>query len=236
MKIITWNCQGAYRKKAHLIAETKPDIAIIQECEPLEKLSFKPDCPPPFSSYWFGDSKKGIGVFSYTNYDFQLSQIYDPRIRHCIPLRVSGKHSFNMIATWAMNHPDKQFSYIGQIYLAINQYRSFIQETDTIITGDFNSNVIWDRSAKPRNMGAVIRELEMGNMTSVYHHYFQEKYGRESKNTLFMYRKKEKGYHIDYCFVPKSWLPNLQYVEVGTYEQWTTVSDHSPLIVEFERE
>jgi exonuclease III len=48
-----------------------------------------------------------------------------------------------------------------------------------------------------------------------------------------MYRKRDKGYHIDYCFVPKSWMRWVKSVSVGTYEQWSDLSDHSPMFVEF---
>jgi exodeoxyribonuclease III len=33
MKIITWNCNMAYRKKADFILEENPDILIVSECE-----------------------------------------------------------------------------------------------------------------------------------------------------------------------------------------------------------
>lgn len=33
MKLVTWNCQGAFRKKYALIADLSPDLAVIQECE-----------------------------------------------------------------------------------------------------------------------------------------------------------------------------------------------------------
>lgn len=32
MRIVTWNCQQAFWKKSKAFFDTKPDIAIIQEC------------------------------------------------------------------------------------------------------------------------------------------------------------------------------------------------------------
>lgn len=49
-----------------------------------------------------------------------------------------------------------------------------------------------------------------------------------------MYRKKEKPYHIDYCFVSEDLLDKVKEVEIGTYEKWTAHSDHSPLYIKFD--
>jgi hypothetical protein len=38
LRIISWNCSQAFRKKWTRIAEMFPDIAIIQECESIEKM------------------------------------------------------------------------------------------------------------------------------------------------------------------------------------------------------
>ena len=54
MRIISWNCGGGYRKKIDRILELNPDIAVIQECESVEKLrSFCKD-KIPLKSFWFG--------------------------------------------------------------------------------------------------------------------------------------------------------------------------------------
>jgi hypothetical protein len=44
--------------------------------------------------------------------------------------------------------------------------------------------------------------------------------------------KEQKPYHIDYCFIPEEWAPDVQCVEIGSYAEWKDYSDHRPLLVE----
>lgn len=234
MKIITWNCQGAYRRKSHMITELQPDIAIIQECERPEKLIFPHKVTTPNTGLWFGDAKKGIGVFSYSHYQFRLSECYLPSIRHCVPLEVYGEHSFNMVVIWAMNDPQRLFSYAGQIYLALREYRTFIKARDTVLIGDFNSNSIWDRkSPRPTNHSEIVSDLHREGIVSLYHEYYDELQGKETTKTLYMCRNLARGYHVDYCFAPKTWFKNMLSIQVGNYETWSNYSDHCPLIANF---
>ncbi len=125
MKIIEWNCQGAFRKKFNKILSLKPDILIIPECENEEKLKFGKLTPKPNDFFWYGDNpNKGIGIFSYSKYKFELLNEFNPRFKYIIPLKVIGKnHSFILFAIWAMNNKENiQESYIGQIWNAINYY------------------------------------------------------------------------------------------------------------------
>ena len=73
MKLITWNCQGAFRKKASAILTHHPDILVIQECEHPDKLVFDAGIPKPNDLYWHGEiAHKGIGIFTYSEYKVKL--------------------------------------------------------------------------------------------------------------------------------------------------------------------
>jgi exodeoxyribonuclease III len=72
MRIITWNCRQAFRKKADFILKLNPDILIVPECEDLNKLIFTAGLPEPTDKLWFGENKnKGLGIFSYSNFKFK---------------------------------------------------------------------------------------------------------------------------------------------------------------------
>jgi exodeoxyribonuclease III len=235
MRLVTWNCNGAYRKKAALIAAYKPDLAIIQECESLEKLKFANGLPQPSASFWFGNNpNRGLGIFSYTGLHFELHQAYDDSIKYCVPLKVSGYLNFNLIAIWAMGHRDPSLSYIGQVFQALALYQSFIESAETVLIGDFNSNTIWDRPRRVGNHSRVVADLEKVGIVSLYHTYFKEDQGLETQPTFYLYRNQEKNYHIDYCFAPNHWAHKLKSVSVGPYGEWCHLSDHSPVFIEFD--
>ena len=83
MRIIEWNCQGAFRLKNEEIFELKPDILIVLECETEDKLEFGKLTPIPNDFIWYSDNnKKGVGVFSYSNYKFKLLNEFNPEYRH----------------------------------------------------------------------------------------------------------------------------------------------------------
>lgn len=234
MKIATWNCQGAFRKKAEPLARFAPDIAIIQECECAERLHFPKHILQPASCLWFGErATRGVGVFSYTGLQISLYEGYDPTIRYCVPLRVSGHADLHLLAVWAMGHSNPKLSYVGQLAQAITRYSDFLSAKDAIIAGDFNSNKQWDHMPRLGNHSWVVATLEQLGLVSVYHAWSGEAQGEESQKTLYMYRRQEKAYHIDYCFVPCSWMKRVQSFSVGQYAQWNRQSDHMPLLVEF---
>jgi exonuclease III len=63
MKLISWNCNMAFRKKADAILRHRPDILILQECEHPSKINFDLHIKAPKSVLWFGNNPhKGMGI------------------------------------------------------------------------------------------------------------------------------------------------------------------------------
>jgi exodeoxyribonuclease-3 len=236
MKLITWNCQGAFRKKVDIILLKEPDILIVQECEHPDKLIFSSTTKKPTDFLWFGDNKhKGLGIFSYGDYKFKLLDQHNEDIKIITPISVIGNQlNFTLFAIWANNRNDPDGQYIEQVWKAVNHYDQLLDNKSTILTGDFNSNKIWDKKHRIGNHTHVVDKLAEKNIHSVYHRKLNQEQGKEIDPTFYLQRKREKPYHIDYCFVSEDFYENINDLEIGTYENWITESDHMPLIINFD--
>ncbi|HEX7903299.1 MAG TPA: endonuclease/exonuclease/phosphatase family protein [Chitinophagaceae bacterium] len=231
----TWNCNMAFRNKASFIIALQPDIVIVPECEHPDRLKFKPGTLLPTNIIWSGKNlNKGLGIFSYSDYKFQLHDSYQPDFRNIVPLKVTGgKIDFILFAIWANNPADKGYQYIGQIWKALNYYEGLLSDQKIILAGDFNSNSIWDKLRREGNHSTVVAILESKRIYSTYHKFFNQEQGKEKHNTLYMYRHPDKAYHIDYCFASTDFVEKIVNVEIGVHKKWAKHSDHIPLTVTF---
>jgi exodeoxyribonuclease-3 len=238
MKIITWNCNMAFRKKAEYILKHKPDILVLPECEHPDKFLFTKKRWQPKDAVWFGTNpNKGLGVLSYSNFRFRLLDVHNDSFKTILPIAVSGgDFDFTLFAIWANNPSDPDGVYVEQTWKAIQHYDSLIHSERTILTGDFNSNTIWDRPRRIGNHTAVVNRLAEKGISSCYHVFHQQEQGKEKHPTQYMYRHKDKPYHLDYCFVSKDLAATIKSVKIGRHAYWSKYSDHVPLIVSFEKQ
>lgn len=117
MKVITWNCNMVFRKKADIILALKPDILVIPECEHPDKLKFSEETLKPNDKLWIGTNQnKGLGVFSYSDFRFSLDETFNPDFKTIIPIQVTGGIvDFTLLAIWANNPNDPDGHYVEQI-------------------------------------------------------------------------------------------------------------------------
>ena len=225
----------AFRKKVALLLAHQPDLLIIPECEHPKKFRYDSTLPQPTTALWFGSNQnKGLGIFSFGEFRLKLRRIHNPDFRMIVPIAVKSPGvEFSLYAIWANNPDDLDGQYVEQVWKAIHHYDKLLKSTKTILAGDFNSNTIWDRPRREGNHTTVVEKLAAKNIHSTYHKFFKEKQGKETQPTWFLYRHKDKPYHIDYCFVSVDMIETLKSVEIGDFDYWTRFSDHVPLIVDF---
>lgn len=98
----------------------------------------------------------------------------------------------------------------------------------------FNSNAIWDEWDRWWNHSDVVKELAEIGIESLYHKYVGQQHGKETIPTLFFQRKRERPYHIDYVFSSRRFIGRLKKYEIGQADKWLDISDHMPILCEFE--
>lgn len=236
MKIVTWNCNGALRNKFKNLLDLGADICIIQECEDPNQTNHI-DYKNWANNYlWKGDNKnKGLGIFAFGDIKIQIinwSDQYEERIvKHFLPCMINN--DFQLLGLWACHNDSPNFRYIGQIWKYLQVNKSNFKKI--IIAGDFNSNSIWDECDRWWNHSDVVRELEELEIVSLYHKFYKEKQGEETKATFFLYRRSDRPYHIDYIFANKEISNKLLNFEIAPQEKWIVLSDHLPISCEFRK-
>lgn len=235
MRIISWNCGGAYRNKIDRILELKPDIAVIQECESLDDMRIICKDKLPLKSLWFSerDHNKGVGIFFHNDYEI-LSIEYYSRIEFIVPMRIKNKFDFYLFAIWAMQGRGEGSAYTGQVERAVQKYyKDILENNESILIGDYNSPHIDEPVNEPEIEYSLIDLFRDLGIFSAYHKYFKKGYGEHTHYTFYQHKNKEFKNMLDYCFVSKSIINKIDKVEIGKYEDWIEFSDHCPLIIDF---
>jgi hypothetical protein len=217
-----------FSRKRRFVRYLGPDIAVIPECSQASIQSAEGD---QFDGLWFGENpKKGLGVLVAK--PWRILKYREPQQKWVVPVWIGGPCDFLLLAVWTARIKEShKRSYIAQACEAVECNSDWFDGKPLVMCGDFNCNVIWDDS-RVQNHSWLVSFLEKRKIVSAYHHFFSEHQGKEKRPTHYFYHHKNRGFHIDYVFLPKAWANRIETVEVGEYEQWAKVSDHVPLMIE----
>jgi endonuclease/exonuclease/phosphatase family metal-dependent hydrolase len=221
----------ALAKKRELLYKLHPDIAVIPECSRDSMLVCQDD---GFDTCWWGENRhKGLGVIAARPWTLE-SKRRMPAQRWIAPVWVRGPRDFLLLPVWACPVGAlREKNYVGQTYEAIVRHPQWFKaDCPTVICGDFNSNPIFDPGRKKRTHSNVVRLLAERGLHSAYHEHFSETHGSESMPTYYFWHRKERSFHIDYIFVPKSWIERIADFRVGSFNEWRRASDHVPIVVD----
>ena len=225
MRIVSWNCCMAFARKRDLVLALHPDLLILQEVSRRDI----DDLPAGFT-HWVGSNPhKGLAIVGFGDHDYAIPGCYAGELPWFIPLRIDDL-DLQVIAVWACVKTP-QFRYVRVIHAALDHYESFIRAAPTIMAGDFNSNAIWDKKHGALDHTHMTARLEALALRSVYHAQHGERHGEELTPTWYMYRNRTKGYHLDYCYVPNTLVPNAS-LAIGHLDAWLAYSDHMPLTLD----
>ncbi len=233
MKLVTWNCSGAFRTKCNVIEnEYQPDILVVQECEdPARSTRAYRDWSGDY--LWHGKNKnRGIGVFDRAGVGLKRLRWSDDELESFLPCQLGN--GVKILGVWTKHANSPNFRYIGQFWKYLQKHREKLASAESaVIAGDFNSNACWDEWDRWWNHSDVVRELSEIGIESFYHRYFGEAQGEETRPTLYHLRRREKAYHVDYIFGSIGLISNDSLaVSVGLVDEWLEHSDHMPLIAQ----
>lgn len=119
MKIITWNCNGAFRRKFKYITDLNADIYVIQECENPEESKDQEYQKWAVNYLWIGDNKnKGLAVFAKSGIKLEMlewsNKFKDRSVKHFLPCKIN--ETFDIIGVWTCQNNSPNFGYIGQLW------------------------------------------------------------------------------------------------------------------------
>jgi hypothetical protein len=195
---------------------------VLQECS-------RPAAINDQCVYFPTTAKKGVGVITQGAWRVAGAPVSNEVLDSAYPVEVSGPRRFNMLVVWAQRSP----TYVRAVFRALDYYGDFLRVTPSLIIGDFNSHARWDHLHPNASHTQLVNRLDQEfSMVSAFHAFVAPEGSSESP-TYFHQWNEARPYHIDYCFIPKSWVTDICSVEVGNYSDWVADSDHRPLMIEF---
>ena len=100
----------------------------------------------------------------------------------------------------------------------------------TVVSGDFNQSVHWDRPKGRRKFGDFMDQMESRGFVSAYHFHHGCERGAEPDPTLWWTRNIDKPYHINYTFVRPG--EAIKAVTVGSPRIGLRIATTAPMTVD----
>jgi hypothetical protein len=226
MRIVAWNCcRGPIASKVAALEALRPDVAIISEALEPDKESAR--------LLWFpsSTSRLGIQVRCFGQHKIKRLRAAVDLPTCVVPVRVTGPTNFNLLAVWTRPDP----SYTQAFLNGLSAYAHLLRRGPTVVAGDFNGNPVFDKpTARNKWWTRGFTQLHEAGLVSAYHQFNGAAFGAERHPTHHFLRKPARPFHIDFCFVPRTWAQRKLDVLVAAGPEWAALSDHFPLVVDTE--
>lgn len=222
MRIATWNCfRGDITERVSQLSWFEPEITLLQECA-------KPACGDTPTCLWDGEyEEQGVTVVAAPEFTITRGPRDDSITHSVFPYVVeSASGRWNVIAVWAKPEP----TYVKAIHAGLDAYGDFISSGPTIIAGDFNSGPALKAAGSANAHTELCRRLNNNFGLVSGYHAATGGIRDEDPATYYYHWDVTQPYHLDYCFVPRSWANRLL-VRIGGFGEYAS-SDHRPMFVE----
>lgn len=218
MKIVFWNCNDGFQKKYSKLDEISADLYIVAECRDINNDKFTTFRETHKNIMYLKQDGDIKGLLIYSNKDkFTKQDWNDYNMDYYLPICFQDK---KILCVWTKH------GYIEDLCTYTQLHMNNLK--DTIIIGDFNSSVIWDKKHGRRTHSFFNHLMNGVNHISAYHTQTGEQFGKETQPTFFLHRNELQPYHIDYSYVPEN---DGYHLEIGNRD-FLDYSDHLPLILD----
>lgn len=216
MKITTWNCRrGPLDEKIAALDGLESDIIVLTEAS-RPKRSTR-------SVTWFGDRRYGVAIVARSPYRMRAIK---PLTVPCVyPVSVSGPEAFTLFGVWTWPAPSYKQALINGMAAYSHLPKPWV------FAGDFNGNVAFDRPRAKTKWQDCFTQLESEGLISAFHAKTGTDHGKEEIPTHYFLTRRERPFHIDFCFIPQAWLSRLEHVYIAPFEEFATLSDHRPVSI-----
>jgi endonuclease/exonuclease/phosphatase family metal-dependent hydrolase len=148
--------------------------------------------------------------------------------RAVVAAAVTGPVSFTAVGIWSQGP-----KYVDDVMRTLDAYASVLRSGPAVVMGDLNSGTdLNGPRSSSKGHASIVGALADIGLVSAYHAFHRVGHGYETHPTYRHQFKSSQPWHIDFCFVPVSWVDRLVGVEVIDGENWTVQSDHLPLMVD----
>jgi len=225
LRLVTWNCRsGSVASRLDQLRVLAPDIVFLQECA------------PPAGARVAGvvcsratATRKGIALCAASRVCRCTARTPPPGSgRAAIAATVLRPIRFTAIGVWA-----QATRYADDVTCTLRAHAALLRASPAVVFGDFNSGTSLLRlGSSSRHHRRLVDEFNALGLVSAYHAFHHVAHGHEADATYFHQFNAGKPWHIDFCFVPRSWASSLINVAVIDGDEWRRRSDHLPLLVD----
>jgi hypothetical protein len=224
LRLIAWNCHhGSVAARLEELASCAPAVVFLQECRPIVEVASRMRCVTRRLNV-----SKAIALGSLDNtYDVRSLRARRNRGQAVVAAAVNGNASFTAIGIWSRGP-----RYADDVMRTLEAYERLLRSGPAVVMGDLNSgtNLARDVTSPSKGHAGIVAALNDLGLVSAYHAFHQVEHGCERHATYRHQRNPSKPWHIDFCFVPRTW--KVLDVEVLDGQVWAGRSDHLPLKVD----
>lgn len=243
-RLALWSVGSVLERRYRSLVGLEADVVVMPRSANEVRL-LKAGLDEHNSMAWVGRHvQRGLGVAGFDLATVKLDGgRWDQRLEWIAPVTVSGEVGFQMLAVWALNERAqvkfKSKPPASQPIQMMRLYQKMLREP-CVVAGDFDNNPVFHRNDPNWDMLELVALLRTAGYVSAYHTFADLEHG-DPREVATRLRPGPSGdierHHVDYCFIPRGWLPALRNVQIGNPELWAPsvqAEEHVPVVCDFD--